>query len=374
MTQPTRMLIISFSKIATDPRVLKQVSYFADRYEVTTCGFGPAPEGVAEHIELPLTHTNKLDGRLITSRIYRLALWAQRGMRKARELLKGREFDIALANDFEAVPVALGTRPRFGVHADMHEYFPRWREEQDAWRRRIGPYYLSLCKRYLPRCRSLSTVSGGLAREYQRITGMDVEVVTNATPYYDLEPGTVGERIRLVHSGVSLRRRHLELTIEAAGRASDVVELDMYLMKSDPTHLAELEELAAATSNVRILDPVPYAELVETLNRYDAGIFVVPPVTFNLEWTLPNKFFDFVQARLGIVTGPSPEMAELTRTHGLGVVTGGFAVDDIEATLAGLDRDEVARFKAASHAVAQDLAAEAEVEKWGAAIEKLLAG
>ena len=47
-----RLLILSFSSIAGDARVLKQVRLFAERYEVTTCGFGPTPEGVAEHLEL----------------------------------------------------------------------------------------------------------------------------------------------------------------------------------------------------------------------------------------------------------------------------------------------------------------------------------
>jgi hypothetical protein len=365
MTQTTRMLIISFSKIATDPRVIKQVRYFAGRYEVTTCGFGAAPEGVADHVEIPMTHTNRLDGRLITSRVYVAALWAQRGMRWARKALRGREFDVALANDIEAVPVALSTKPTHGVHADMHEYFPRWREENELWRKRIGPYYLSICRRYLNRCCSLTTVSGGLAREYTSILDIEARVVSNATPFQELEPRPVGERIRLVHSGVSLPRRNLQRTIEAAGRVPGV-DLDLYLMRSDPRHLAELRALAEATSNVRVLDPVPYDELLGALNTYDLGIFVVPPVTFNLEWTLPNKFFDFVQARLGTVVGPSPEMAALTREHGLGVVTEGFDVD-------GLDRETVARWKAASHAAARPLAAETEIEKWGAAIEALLA-
>ena len=39
-----KLLIISFSPIARDARVLKQVRLFTPKYEVTTCGFGPAPE------------------------------------------------------------------------------------------------------------------------------------------------------------------------------------------------------------------------------------------------------------------------------------------------------------------------------------------
>ena len=38
-----RVLVVSFSDISRDARVLRQVAAVADRAEVTTVGFGPAP-------------------------------------------------------------------------------------------------------------------------------------------------------------------------------------------------------------------------------------------------------------------------------------------------------------------------------------------
>jgi hypothetical protein len=35
------LLILSFSPLASDPRVRRQITLFADRYHVTTVGFGP---------------------------------------------------------------------------------------------------------------------------------------------------------------------------------------------------------------------------------------------------------------------------------------------------------------------------------------------
>lgn len=367
------MLIMSFSPIATDPRVIKQVRRFVTDFAVTTCGFGPAPDGVVEHIELDPYDRLKLDGRLITARSYRLAYWSQAAVRAARRVLAGRRFDVAIANDIDALPLMLTTRTRHGVLADMHEYFPRWQEENALWKKRIGPYYLWLCRRYLPRAAAITTVSGGLAREYAKISGKPVEVVTNATPYHELTPGPVGEKIRVVHSGGATRRRNIGRMIEALGRIPDRVDFDLYLVANDVEHYAELERLAAATENVRVLPGVPYRDLIPLLNEYDVGVYVAPPVSFNMEWMLPNKFFDFVQARLGIVVGPSPEMAAMVRADGLGLVTDGFEVDDIAAALGSLDRDQVARWKAASHAAASRLTAEAEIATWERTIEGMLA-
>ena len=52
MSDRPRVLILSFSPIASDARVLKQVRLFADRYDVTTCGFGPQPHPGVEHVQV----------------------------------------------------------------------------------------------------------------------------------------------------------------------------------------------------------------------------------------------------------------------------------------------------------------------------------
>lgn len=53
MTTTPELLIISFSHIPSDPRVLKQVELFKDEYRVSTCGYGAGPEGVHRHYALP---------------------------------------------------------------------------------------------------------------------------------------------------------------------------------------------------------------------------------------------------------------------------------------------------------------------------------
>ncbi len=82
--------------------------------------------------------------------------------------------------------------------------------------------------------------------------------------------------------------------------------------------------------------PVPSAELIETLNDYDVGIHVLPPTNTNNELALPNKFFDYVQARLALVIGPTPSMVEILREHDLGIVTADFEPASLTAALDAL--------------------------------------
>ncbi|MDO5740074.1 MAG: glycosyltransferase [Ornithinimicrobium sp.] len=372
-----RVLILSFSPIASDARVLKQVRHLEVDFDVVTCGYGPAPEGVAAHLQIPEGVQNHLDGRLITLRNYRAAYLAQVGVRWVLRHLRPGQADVILANDLDAVPIALWLRPRAGVHADLHEYFPRLHEEHDAWMRRISPYQAWLCRRFLPRCAAITTVSARLAAEYAEQFGVEVGVVTNATPYAELSPRPVGSPLRLVHSGACLRNRALHVMVDAvvaaAADGTDVT-LDLYLTPNDPPYLTELKDRAEFTAGiVRVHDPVPYEALLATLHHYDLGIHVLPPVSFNNANALPNKIFDYVQARIGLLVGPSPEMARMVREHGLGLVAAGFDMQSVATAVSQLDVEQVTAFKGASDAAAHELCDAEQSRRWVESVRAIAA-
>lgn len=370
MSDRPTLLILSFSPIARDARVLKQVTRFTQSYDVTTCGYGPEPEGVVEHIEIPETERyDDLHGRLITLRLYRRAYWSLSAVRWARERLTGRTFDVILADDVEAVPLAVMLKPAHGVLADLHEYSPRLHDDHELWRRRIRPWFEWLVRRYVTKATSWTTVSRGIVDEYEKNFGFHAELVTNAAPFQDVTPAAVGTPIRLVHSGTSLRNRQLHVMAEAVESASNDVTLDFYLTANDPEYLQELKVLAARSQRVVVHDPVPYAALAATLNKYDVGIHVLPPINFNNELALPNKLFDYVQARLGIVIGPSVEMRHYIDQYGLGVVADDFTAAATRAAIERLSVQSVTAYKANAHAAAVELSADHQVDIW----ERLLA-
>jgi hypothetical protein len=169
--------------------------------------------------------------------------------------------------------------------------------------------------------------------------------------------------------------------VDGVMAASAPVTLDLYLVPNDPGYLEEIRQRALSSAGdaggpprVVLHDPVPYTDLVRTLNEYDLGIHVLPPVNFNNEWALPNKLFDYVQARLGVIVGPSSEMAHYVRTHDLGVVTGDFTADALTRALDVLDRHVVARYKASADGAAEAMSAEAQVHVWSECGERIIQG
>ncbi len=381
MSARPRVLVLSLSPIASDARVLKQVVLLRDDYELVTCGFGPPPEGVAQHVQIPDAAANLTPyGRYVSTRQYRRAYASIPAVAGARAALAAAgigagDVDVVLANDVETVPIALELRPRRGVHADLHEYAPRLHEENPAWKRWLAPFYRWICRRYVRRADSVTTVGPQLAAQYTADFGFLCGVVTNAAPYAaDLTPTPVADDapLRLVHSGAGLRNRHLEIMIDAVAQTTRPVTLDLYLTANDSAYLAQLRERASEVDGVRVCHPVPYAELVPTLHGYDVGVFVLPPVNFSYRLALPNKVFDYVQARLAAVVGPSPEMVDHVAGHRLGAVTDDFTAAALARTLDSLSADSVQQWKASAHAQAEALSAEAAVRAWSDAVTALV--
>jgi hypothetical protein len=125
-------------------------------------------------------------------------------------------------------------------------------------------------------------------------------------------------------------------------------------------------------SNVRLRDPVPMPELTRLCNRYDMGLYLLPPTGFNTRHMLPNKFFEFIQARIGVAIGPSAEMAPIAGQHGLGVIAEDFTPRTLAEKLNALTAEDVMRFKRNADAAAKIYKAEASLNVLRAVLTRAL--
>ena len=103
-------------------------------------------------------------------------------------------------------------------------------------------------------------------------------------------------------------------------------------------------------------------EIVSTLNAYDVGLYLMPPTSFNQKMSLPNKIFEYIQARLALAVWPSPEMARVVREHDCGVVADDFSLAAMAAKLNSLSPEDIMRYKQNSHRAASVCCAETNQE------------
>ncbi|WP_400994034.1 glycosyltransferase [Agromyces sp. GXQ0307] len=380
MARP-RILCISFSDLRADARVLRQIGVLQEFGDVTTVSYGSAPNGVRHHLEidralpsLPQTVGGVLKLGL---RAYRSVDLDAPAVRRARELIGTETYDLVVANEARALPLAAAVAGDAPVLGDMHEWAPEERSHVLSWRLLVSPYMRSVCRRYLPRIAAVTTVNQSIADLYAREFGVVAEVVRNASEYRDLSPTALdGERIRLVHSGGAVPGRSIETMIDAVAESDERFTLDLYLVGAygSDAYLEQLRARAERTDRVTIHPPVTPDQLPSTLNGFDVGVFILPPRTTNHRLMLPNKLFDFVQARLGLIFSPAVETDALIARYGLGITTDGFGLEDLRRALAALTTEQVVAFKAASDRAAHELSSARDLEVLRKTVERLLVG
>jgi hypothetical protein len=357
-----KILCISLSPIHADARVLRQISVLAEFGDVTTIGFGPCPTGSTTHIEVPANLTTlpqTISGVLnLGLKRMKASELAAPAVKFAMTALRGKKFDLVVAN--EARVLALADRVAQGspVWADLHEWAPEERTHILSWRLLVAPLMTYLCKTYLPRVAATTTVCKSIAELYETHFGVATRVMRNSGPFQYLEPTPVAPgKIRLVHSGAAIHGRDLETTIDVVKALDERYTLDFYLVPGGDggAYMRTITERAADCDRIRFLDPVKPHELPATLNQYDVGVFWIPPTHTNARFTLPNKFFDYVQARLAIAVGPTVEMERLVHEFDLGVVSTGFTTAECLASFAGLTEESIVRFKTNANNSAREL-------------------
>ena len=365
--KPPSILCLSFSDLTRDPRVRRQIRLLQQLGDVTAAGYvGVGLEGI-RFVDVA-SPKKRLFRSLATA--FRLKLrrfesyyWKINCVQRAMTALRGRTFDLVVGNDADTWPLALALRGSGRVLFDAHEFAPREFEDIWWWRVFMLPARDYLCRKYLGKADQVVTVCQGIADEMHRCYGVRPQVVMNAAPYRPLwsRPAPAGP-IRMIHHGLALRSRKIENMIEAMDHLDERFELDLMLLGEDTRYLDSLRSLARARPRVRFRPPVPADRIPEETRNYDIGLFLLEPTNFNYLHALPNKFFEFVQARLAIAIGPSPEMARLVRKHDLGVVADDFSPAALARALNPLTPELISRYQANADRAAPVLCWEHESE------------
>lgn len=392
--------VISFSPVARDARVLRQIEYLAPRYDVTVIGQGggahpkwremgsvewvpaaPIPPGRGLRPSLArLTGLGLLLAGRLTPAAYERWYWRQPVMRDALAKAVASRADAFHANDWNTLPVAAEAARAVGGRFvfDDHEYAPLEFDNRRAWELLYSPLIRHMVGKYAPRAGAMITVAPAIAERYRREFGLDPVVLMNAPPAAaELPPKqTDFDNLRLIHHGGALPVRRLEGMIQALALCDRRYSLSFMLTGSDQEYLRYLRRTAdeLAPGRVTFLDPVAPEEVLGRIREFDMGIYNLPPVNFVHEVALPNKFFDYIAGGMPVCIGPSPSMAEIVRAYGLGCVARSFEPADVAAALNELTPGRFARMREGARRAAREINAEREMGKLLEIYERLLSG
>ncbi len=359
------LLIISLSSIKSDPRVLRQISLFQDSCNVTVVGYSDFENEKIDFIQLQRPVRKKGFFRLVSQlktlilvlfRRYERYYWSTLDNKAHLELIReSRRFDLILANDFDCAPLALTLESKRYV-LDAHEYTPN--ENYSSIASHIFSGYKNwLCEFHISKFDKIFTVSDGISQRYAlRYKAPKPDLLFNTPSYELLLPSKVSDQnIRLVHHGIAVKGRGIENIVHLMALLPPNFSLTFFLVPADQSFYSELVSLSKENGRISFRSPVPTVEIAKTINEFDIGIFLAPPLSVNHLNTLPNKFFEFVQARLMVAVSPAPEMEKIINEHDFGIVFDSFNLDVIANRLISITTEEIAYFKSRSDIAAREL-------------------
>lgn len=373
-----KILILAYSPLISDPRIQRQINALKADFIIETSGFSNCGDETIPFYQIytppPFSLKRKIKRLLqYITRQFDDYYWDM-GKTSLMQVLRKNSYATIIANDIHTLPLALAIADNNGsVYFDAHEYHPQEFEDNIKWKLYHKPYIEYLCKKYIPKANAFSTVCEGIAKKYNEYIGILPVVITNATYYYNLKPSeVVTDKITLIHHGASIPSRKIEQMIDVMQFLGEKYSLFLMLTNTESEYYTKITSYASKYKNVFFVKPVPYNEIVTIINQYDIGLYCLPLNSFNNHFALPNKFFEFVQARLAIVISANPEMANLLNKHNLGLAIANYTPESIATAIKKLSVEQINQFKHNSNSAASILSAEDNMKKINLIVSNLV--
>jgi glycosyltransferase involved in cell wall biosynthesis len=271
--------------------------------------------------------------------------------------------DVYHAQDQKALPacfMAAAIRRKPLVY-DAHE-LPLTDGSLKRWRR-----LRSLATRFLiavlPRCAGIITVSAPIAQEIcKRYRIPEVSLVRNVPAYQPVPRNNrlrqhlgVSQDVRIaLYQGGMQPSRGLDILV----RAAPFLGPDILIVMMGPTTretqqlLRTLIASEGVADRVKLLPPVPYAELLEWTASADIGLIVYSPdYSPNVKLCLPNKLFEYLMAGLPVLTSELDAVVEVVKSYDAGQVVSSLSPADVGEAITNILADPVALAEMSRHAL-----------------------
>ena len=280
---------------------------------------------------------------------------------------------LLIVEDITLLPFALQYRTQHRgakVLIDLREYYPLEYEDSKEWLESFGLFFQHLCEVYLPQVDGALCVSEGIARKYYESFGVRSRVFLSLPPFFALTPTPLHTPIKILYHGFVSPDRSSANLIELARKLPSGYVRYVMALSNQPEFFRSLKE--RAPSNLIFLPPVRLESIVPFSNAFDIGLIPFFPTTFNLEHCLPNKLFEYLQARLCILSTPLSEIARFVSTQCCGVCARESSTDSLLSALAALSREEILAHKARAHELAHTFSTQRNTAEIRCIVEQIL--
>lgn len=310
-----------------------------------------------------------------------------------------KKFDIAVANDLDTLSGAfLASKIKCKkLVYDSHEYFTEVPELIN--RNTTRSIWLMIEKMFLPRVKYSYTVCGSIAKIYSIKYGIKMKVVRNLPVKNDNDSNSgrsfrqaqcpqvesfkmiyesdnlllkINQKKIIIYQGALNLGRGLELVIKAMKHIENAV----FVIIGDGDIAAKLKALAKTEeieNKVIFTGKKPFEEIYQYTTMAHVGISLEENLGLNYYYSLPNKLFDYIQAKVPVLVSDFPEMKKIVTDYNIGIIAEKRTPEAIAAYLQNILNDQEMRtlWKENLEKAAVKLCWENEEKKLAEIFEKL---
>jgi glycosyltransferase involved in cell wall biosynthesis len=233
---------------------------------------------------------------------------------------------------------------------DTHEYYTETPElvnrptVQHIWERIEGFIF--------PKLRDIITVNDSIAGLYEKKYGKAVHVVRNI-------PLSSAAIIKVPRQGLELPENKKIIILQGAGLnvqrgAEEAIEAMKYLKNTllliagSGDVIQSLKIMAAQpeiSGKVMFRDKMPYAQLMAYTANADLGLTLDKDTNLNYHFSLPNKLFDYIHARIPILASNLPEIARIINDYNIGRISDSHDPKKLALLMEEMLHNETERYK-----------------------------
>ncbi len=235
-----------------------------------------------------------------------------------------RKADLLVSNDLDTL-MACFLVSRFKGRAlvyDSHEYFTEVPELVGRhFTQRIWKWIEKLC---LPGVKFSSTVSHSIADAYHLQYGIKMEVIRNLS-LCDIKLARRPDLLFCNPKRIIIYQGALNLGRGLEGMITAMQYLDEFKFQvfGEGDIRGQLEKLVSQLGledQVVFMGRLPYDELKEYTRQASLGVSLEEDMGLNYRYALPNKLFDYIQARVPVLVSDLPEMKKIVEDYYIGEV------------------------------------------------------
>ena len=258
-----------------------------------------------------------------------------------------RKYDVWHCNDFEAFLIGLlakMSRPKLKLVYDAHEY-----ERERYGIGRVLKHFIGVIEKIgIPFAETVIAVSPSIVEEYKRrYRPKSIHLLRNTPHFNRIDKHNVfreqlgirsDQRIFLYQGGI-VTGRGIEALVEAfLSRKSDEAVL---VVMGEGNKSAMVKE----SSNVFYVRSVPYQEIMRYSSSADVGFNSTQNICMNNYLCLPNKFFEYIQAGLPIISNYLPDCKALIEKYNIGKVLSQYSVEEINKAVDEMIQTDLSIFQ-----------------------------